>query len=130
MRKRLLAISFILLILLCGCGATDESTTSDYQTITANEAYDMMQEKEEAIILDVRTQKEFDEGHIPNALLIPDNEIREKAESILTDKEATILVYCRSGRRSALAAKELAALGYKKIYDFGGIIDWNYNVVA
>lgn len=84
---------------------------------------------EDVIILDVRTQAEFAEGHIPNALLLPDNEIKQRAEELLPDKEQTILVYCRSGRRSELAAKELIQLGYTNVYDFGGILDWTGDVV-
>lgn len=83
----------------------------------------------DAIILDVRTQPEFDEEHIPNAVLLPGNEIAQRAEQVLPDKEQTILVYCRSGRRSALAAKELVDLGYTNVYDFGGILDWTGDVV-
>lgn len=80
------------------------------------------------VILDVRTQEEFDEGHIPGAILIPDYEIEEKAETALPDKNQLILVYCRSGRRSKLAAEQLEILGYTKIREFGGIIDWPYTI--
>ena len=78
------------------------------------------------VILDVRTQEEYDEKHIPEAILIPDYEIREKAEGILMDKSQLILVYCRSGRRSKLASEDLLELGYTNIKEFGGIIDWPY----
>lgn len=80
-------------------------------------------------MLDVRSQEEFDEGHIEGAIVIPDTEIADRAETQLTDKEATILIYCRSGRRSKLAAQALADLGYTNIYEFGGIIDWPYEIV-
>jgi rhodanese-related sulfurtransferase len=89
-----------------------------------------MMVSDQPIILDVRTPEEYEEGHIEGAILIPDNEITAKAEELLSDKNATILVYCRSGRRSALAAQALSELGYNKIYDFGGIIDWPYDVVV
>ena len=82
------------------------------------------------VILDVRTEEEFNEAHIEGAVLIPDYEIGTKAESILNDKEQLILVYCRSGRRSKNAAKELATLGYKNVKEFGGIIDWPYKTVS
>ena len=126
------------LLLLAGCQTTDtpaaEGTTQDtetsYQTISADEAKKMMDEDANIIILDVRTKDEFDTGHIEGAILIPDDKIEEKAEEILTDKSAVILVYCRSGRRSALASASLAQLGYTNVYDFGGIIDWNYDVVT
>lgn len=88
-----------------------------------------MMAQEGIIILDVRTEEEFAEGHIPNAVLLPDTEVKQRAEELLPDKEQTILVYCRSGRRSALAAQELADMGYTNVYDFGGILDWTGDVV-
>jgi rhodanese-related sulfurtransferase len=100
---------------------------NDYIKITPQEAQKMMDQN--IIILDVRTQAEFAEGHIPNAVLLPDTEIKQRAEELLPDKEQTILVYCRSGRRSALAAQELADMGYTNVYDFGGILDWTGEVV-
>lgn len=106
-----------------------EVIDSDYQKITAEEAKEMMQADKNYIILDVRTLEEYNEGHIKGATLLADNEFKEKAESTLPHKEATILVYCRSGRRSAAAARELINMGYTNVYDFGGIIDWPYEVV-
>ncbi len=94
--------------------------------ITAEEAKKIMDTEKDYIILDVRTQEEFDEKHIPGAVLIPDYEIADKAEDLLPDKNQLILVYCRSGRRSKLAAEELVKLGYTNIREFGGIIDWPY----
>ena len=105
----------------------DESKKAEYKKITPNEAIEMM--SEDVIILDVRTKAEFDEGHIPNAVLLPDADITQRAEEALPDKDQTILVYCRSGRRSALAAKDLIQLGYTSVYDFGGILDWPGEVV-
>ena len=96
--------------------------------ITAEEAKQIMDSEEDYIILDVRTQDEFDESRIPGAILIPHDEITEKAEDLLTDKDQLILVYCRSGRRSKLAAEALVELGYTNIKEFGGIIDWPYEV--
>ncbi len=87
-----------------------------------------MDTESDYVILDVRTQEEFDEGHIPGAILIPDYEIKEKAETALPDKNQLILVYCRSGRRSKLAAEQLEILGYTRIREFGGIIDWPYTI--
>ena len=100
-----------------------------YQQITQEEAKKIMDSGEAHIVLDVREQDEFDEGHIPNAILIPYTEIDAKAEGILTDKDAQILVYCRSGRRSKIAAESLANLGYTNVKEFGGIIDWKYEIV-
>ena len=94
--------------------------------ITAQQAKEIMDTQEGYIILDTRTREEYDESHIPGAILIPHDEILEKAESILTNKDQLILVYCRSGRRSKLAAEDLVKLGYTCIKEFGGIIDWPY----
>ena len=96
--------------------------------ITAEQAKEIMDSQEGYIILDTRTQEEYDEGHIPGAIVISHDEIKQKAESVLTDKNQLILVYCRSGRRSKLAAEDLVALGYTNIKEFGGIIDWPYEV--
>ena len=97
-----------------------------YVNITAEEAKQIMDSEEGYIILDVRTQEEYDQGHIPGAILIPDTEVEVTAEDVLTDKDQLILVYCRSGRRSKLASEILVELGYTNIKEFGGIIDWPY----
>jgi len=99
----------------------------EYIKIAQQEAHDMM--TGDVIILDVRTQAEFDSGHIINAVLLPDYEIKEKAESVLPDKNQTILIYCRTGIRSANAARDLIEIGYTKVFDFGGIVDWEYEIV-
>lgn len=77
----------------------------------------------------MRTLDEYNEGHIEGATLLPDNEIAEKAETILYNKEEIILVYCISGRRSEAVAKELVNMGYTHVYDFGGIINWPYEII-
>ena len=122
---------FLLLavMLLTACGQDKENNQGAvYVNITAEEAKQIMDSEEGYIILDVRTQEEYDEGHIPGAIVISHEEITEKAEGVLTDKDQLILVYCRSGRRSKLAAEALAELGYTNIKEFGGIIDWPYEV--
>ena len=96
--------------------------------ITAEEAKQIMDSETGYIILDVRTQEEYDQGHIPGAIVISHEEIADRAEEVLTDKDQLILVYCRSGRRSKLAAQILAELGYTNIKEFGGILDWPYEV--
>lgn len=96
--------------------------------ITAEEAKEIMDSQEGYVILDVRTQEEYGQGHIPGAILIPDTEIKARAEKELPDKDQLLLVYCRSGRRSKLASEALAKLGYTNIKEFGGIIDWPYEV--
>ena len=122
---------FLLLavMLLTACGQDKENDQGVvYVNITAEEAKQIMDSEEGYIILDVRTQEEYDEGHIPSAIVISHEEIEEKAEDVLTDKDQLILVYCRSGRRSKIAAEALVELGYTNIKEFGGIIDWPYEV--
>ena len=99
-----------------------------YEQITPEEAKKIMDSGEEYIILDTREQDEFDDGHIPGAILIPYTEIENKAEEMIPDKDKQILVYCRSGRRSKIASESLAKLGYTNVKEFGGIIDWPYEV--
>ena len=122
----LLAAAGILCLTACQKEKANGEKEAVYMNINAQEAKKIMDTQENYIILDVRTREEFDEKHIPGAVLIPDYEIADKAEKILTDKEQLILVYCRSGRRSKLAAEELVKLGYTNIREFGGIIDWPY----
>ena len=122
---------FLLLavMMLTACGQDKENDQGAvYVNITAEEAKQIMDSEEGYIVLDVRTQEEYDEGHIPGAIVISHEEIAEKAEEVLTDKEQLILVYCRSGRRSKIAAETLVELGYTNIKEFGGIIDWPYEI--
>lgn len=97
-----------------------------YTDIKPEEAKKRLDSEKGIILLDVRTQEEYSGKHIPNSILIPVEVIQEEAPSKLTDKNATIFVYCRSGRRSEAAADALAKMGYTKVYDLGGIIDWPY----
>lgn len=126
--KRILLLT-MLCFLLTGCGKEEKTEQTKYTPITADEAKTIIDGEHEYILLDVRTQTEYEEGHIEGAYLIPDNEINVRAEDELADKDTTILVYCRSGRRSKLAAQSLADLGYTNVYEFGGIIDWPYETV-
>ena len=122
---------FLLLavMMLTACGQNKENDQGAvYVNITAEEAKQIMDTEEGYIILDVRTQEEYDLGHIPGATVISHEEIAEKAEQVLTDKDQLILVYCRSGRRSKIAAEALVELGYTNIKEFGEIIDWPYEV--
>jgi rhodanese-related sulfurtransferase len=109
--------------------SNSESSGVEFVTITAEEANAMIEENADAIILDVRRQDEYDEKHIPDAVLLP-NEIIDtdsvSEASLATDD--TILIYCRSGNRSKEAAQKLVDMGYTKVYDFGGINDWPYDV--
>ena len=126
--KKLMILLFVVMM-LTACGQDKENNQGAvYVNITAEEAKRIMDTEEGYIILDVRTQEEYDQGHIPGAIVISHEEIAEKAEDVLTDKDQLILVYCRSGRRSKFAAEALVELGYTNIKEFGGIIDWPYEV--
>ena len=124
------------LALLSGCtqSKTKADTAEDmtgkaaYQKISTEDAYEMMV-SQEVVIVDVRTPEEYDGGHIPNAILVPNESIGDDMPEALPDKEATLLIYCRSGRRSKEASEKLLKLGYKSIYEFGGVIDWPYELV-
>ena len=112
-----------------GCFGCSTGGSATYEQISGAEAKALMDSENGYIIIDARTQSEYDEGHIPNAILIPEYEIADSAEKELTNKNQLILVYCRSGRRSKIAAEELVKLGYTNVKEFGGIIDWEYDIV-
>lgn len=105
----------------------EQQTSTKYRILTPEEAKKRMDEEPEVLIVDVRTQEEYSEGHIPGAILIPLDTIDFEPPELLPDLDAEILVYCRSGRRSRQAADQLIELGYTNVYDFGGIIDWPYD---
>ena len=121
----ILAMAFPFAIAGCSSGGGALS----YEQINGAEAKALMDRESGYIIIDARTQSEYDEGHIPGAILIPEYEIAQRAENELPDKKQLILVYCRSGRRSKIAAEELVKLGYTNVKEFGGIIDWEYEIV-
>ena len=123
MKKLLFLLGLLLCLTACG---HEQKKSAVYENITAEEAKRIMDTSEDYLILDVRTQEEYDQGHIPGAVAIAHTEIEAKAESLLKDKDQLILVYCRSGRRSKLAAESLVQLGYTNIREFGGILDWPY----
>ena len=123
MRKIILLFILMFVVGLGGC-----MKSIDYKSITQEEAKKIMDTTDGYIIIDVRTIEEFNTGHIPNAINIPNEVISEQAESILLNKEQVILVYCRSGRRSKEAANKLVELGYCNILEFGGILDWKYDI--
>ena len=124
------------LALLSGCAlsktktdtAEDMTGKAAYQKISAEEAYEMMA-SQEVVVVDVRTRDEYDGGHIENAVLVPNESIGSEMPETLPDKDATLLIYCRSGRRSKDAAEKLLSLGYQRVYDFGGVIYWPYELV-
>ncbi|MEL7605957.1 MAG: rhodanese-like domain-containing protein [Sedimentibacter saalensis] len=126
------AVLAILALALTGCSkSTEEESVNEkiqYIKISPKDAKEIM-DNEESIVLDVRTKDEYDQGHIEGAVLLSVDEISSKAEEVLKDKKAKILVYCRSGNRSATAAKTLIKMGYENVLDFGGIIDWPYEIL-
>ena len=123
-----LAVSMITMM-FSGCGKAENAKEAVYVNITAKEAKEIMDTEKDYVILDVREKDEYDEGHIEGAILIPHEEITQKAEEMIPDKDKLILVYCRSGRRSKIASEALVKLGYTNIKEFGGIIDWEYGIV-
>ena len=100
-----------------------------HKTISPVEAKKIMNENSDIVIVDVREEEEMAEGYIEGSVLIPLDTVESEVESKITDKDKTILVYCRSGRRSAIACDIMDSLGYKNVYDFGGIIDWPFERV-
>ena len=131
--NRMLGITLAALLCLlglAGCAQQEKEMVNTYQQISAQEAKDLMDSGKEHVIIDARTEEEFVTGHIPNAILIPEYEVAARAETELPDKDALILVYCRSGRRSKIASEELVKLGYTNVKEFGGIIDWPYETTT
>ena len=138
--RKILSITVIMMLIFAGCKAdtttqfvdsssTAETEESGYEQISMEEAQRIMDTEDNIIILDVRTQQEFDEGHIPNAICVPNETITGESIPELPDKQQIILVYCRSGRRSKEARRKLSSYGYTNIKEFGGIIDWTGEVI-
>ena len=133
MKKSFLFLIFGV-ILLSACGTAKESSRNDsgkasFVHISQDEAKKMMEKNDGHVIVDVRREDEYTSGHIPGAVLIPNETIGTQRPSELPDPDQVILVYCRSGNRSAQAAQKLADLGYTNIYDFGGIMTWTGDIV-
>ena len=126
--KRFLLMILTLALPFVCIGCSDGGSIT-YEQISGAEAKALMDSESGYVIIDARTQEEYDQGHIPGAILIPEYEIADRAEKELPDKDQLILVYCRSGRRSKIAAEELVKLGYTNVKEFGGIIDWEYEIV-
>lgn len=120
--KKLIALLILVMIGLIGCSGTD-------YTINADDALDLI-ENDGAVLLDVRTPSEYEDGHIEGAVLFPLSSIESSIESAIPDKSTEIIVYCRSGNRSADAVEILIDLGYTNVHDLGGIIDWPYDIVT
>jgi phage shock protein E len=121
-RKLLLGLFGISLLSFSACGKT-----ISYTNISPKDALGVIKGDSKAVLVDVRTPEEFQVIRIPGSVLIPDYEIEEKIADAVPDKDTTVIVYCRSGNRSRTAAKKLIDMGYTRVFDLGGIIDWPYD---
>ena len=135
MRKSIFIIVTTFVMLLTACSSGGQVMDGDdmfrsYTRISQEEAKKMMERDDGHVIVDVRRQDEFDVGHIPGAICIPNEEIGSEQPEELPDLDQVILVYCRSGNRSRQAAQKLFDMGYTKVYEFGGIIDWTGEIVT
>lgn len=125
MLKRILPLLLVLMLMLTGCGKSDaDMPNNTYEKISMSEGLARMESDENYILLDVRRADEFESGHIPGAVNLPNEEIGTEEIPSLPDKTQTIYIYCRSGNRSKQAADKLLALGYTNLIEFGGIIDY------
>ena len=127
--SKILIIALIIISLLLFVSMRNSKTVlggqpAPYRRVSANEALELMQENPQAVIVDVRTPAEYESGHIQRAINIPNETISKQPLKQLPDYDATILVYCRSGARSAQASRKLLTLGYTNVIDFGGVINW------
>ena len=128
-------------LLLAGCASAETPASQQiaddggmarlpYLQIDQDTAKQMMAADDGHVIVDVRRQDEYDAGHIPGAILIPNESIETERPKELPDLNQIILIYCRSGNRSKQASQKLADMGYTNIYEFGGIIDWTGAVIT
>ena len=125
----------LLALLLTACSSgpqvmDGEDMVRSYTQISQDEAKKMMEQDGTQIIVDVRMQEEYDSGHIPGAICIPNESIGTEPPEELPDFDQIILIYCRSGNRSKQAAQKLFDMGYINVYEFGGINDWTGEVVT
>lgn len=118
------AIIMAICLTSCGSSGTGNSHESSYIQISQEEAITMMEESSNYLVVDVRTQEEYDEGHIPEAVCIPNETIEKEPPEELGDYEQILFIYCRTGRRSREAAQKLADMGYAQVYEMGGINTW------
>lgn len=144
MKKNMLLLTAAFIMLFAGCSSAnqnaeressaeqviaDESIVNSYTMISQDEAKEMMKKDDGHVVVDVRRQDEYDNGHIPGAILIPNESIGDKQPEQLPDTDQIILIYCRSGNRSKQAAEKLSKMGYRNIYEFGGINTWTGEIV-
>lgn len=121
--KKLIAIATCLLFVITGCNSKEDSQV---KKVTSDEVIELL--KEDAILLDVRSESEYNEGHIPESILLNVSDVEDKIKGISSDYDQAIIVYCRSGNRSAKAAQTLIDMGYHNVYDLGGITNWEYEI--
>lgn len=131
----IIILLIVSVIILAGCQSRNNildvpGMINSYRQISQEEAKEMMKRYNDLVIVDVRRQDEYDAGHIPGAILIPNESIETEKPEELSDLKQIILVYCRSGRRSKEAAQKLFDMGYTSVFEFGGIIDWTGEVVT
>ncbi len=130
MKKGIALLCVVMVVLAAGCASGQTVKEAKAVTITAKQAKERLDREAGIILLDVRTKEEYQAQHIPNAILLPIDDIGTKAASVIPDKNATYFVYCRTGNRSATASAQLVSMGYKNVFDLGGIIDWTYGTVS
>ena len=130
-KKYQVSLAVIMILILCflsGCGFDQvldgDGMENSYRQITQEQAKEMMKADDGHIVVDVRRLDEYDAGHIPGAICVPNESITDKRPAELPDLDQIILVYCRTGRRSKEASQKLFDIGYTNIYEFGGIVDW------
>ena len=129
-------LMYLALVIVCGAALLkwvirrSVPAGTDWKTITPEEAKARLDSGDAVTLLDVRTEAEYEESHIPGAVCLPVESIGTQPPESLPDPDAEILVYCRSGRRSAQAAGKLAKLGYTNVSDFGGILNWPYETTT
>ena len=129
--QNMLLILLLPILLLTGCAAASNPTEANtYRQITMTEAVKMMEKEANYVLLDVRTEQEFAAGHIPGAILVPNETIGMQEIPLLPDKDQLIMVYCRSGNRSKQASSKLVQLGYTNIIEIGGINSWPGEIVT
>jgi len=124
-----IGLIFALFFLLVGCSAAT-TTLNSPRDISPSDALALLESDNSVILVDVRTQSEYDSGHIEGAILLPLDEISANADQVISDVDATYIIYCRSGNRSAQAVALLDQMGYTDLYDLGGILDWPYDIVS
>ena len=135
MKKNTILFFAAILFLLTGCASRGQVMDGDgmlnsYKQISQEQAKEMMEKDDGHVVVDVRRQDEYDAGHIPGAILIPNETITDARPGQLPDFDQVILIYCRSGNRSKQAAQKLFDMGYRNIYEFGGITDWTGEIVT